>query len=84
MRTARVVKRSNQWATDAVPMLPSLLARQEADDLYPYVSTSALRMLAERILKGAHMSLPLSNRAACVAVVRGIRGHRKAVRRGAR
>ena len=73
-----------QWLIDAAPMLPSNLARKEAEDLYPYVATSALRMLAERILKGAHMSLPLNNRAACVAVVRGIRGHRKAVRRGAR
>jgi hypothetical protein len=78
----RAVKTLNRHRTDAAPLHPSVLSREAADNDYPHIQTSALRLLASMILKKAHMNLPLSNRAACVAVIRGIRGERKAVRRG--
>jgi hypothetical protein len=78
----RAVKTLNRHRTDSAPLRASVLAREAADNDYPHIPTSALRMLANMILKKAHMNLPVSNRAACVAVIRGIRGERKAVRRG--
>lgn len=76
----------NKYRTDASPMQPSQLANREAENFYPGISNSALRMLAQQVLKRAKMDQPLLNRASCVAVIRGITGARvrKAVHRGAR
>lgn len=71
---------ANKSRTDAVPLYPSRLAHQRAEDFYPGINNSALRMLAQQILKRAKMHQPLNNRASCVAVILGIRG--TAVRKG--
>lgn len=76
----------NKSRSDSSPAQPSQLARARAEDFYPHIETSALRMLAKQVLKRAKMSLPLSNRAACVAVILGIQGSNrgKEVNRGTR
>lgn len=70
----RATATMNKARTDATPLYPSLRARQEAEELFPGIETPALRLLAQQILKRAKMNQPLPNRAACVAVIRGIRG----------
>lgn len=71
---------ANKSRTDSVHLYPSHLAHKEAENFYPHINNSALRMRAEQVLKRAKMNLPLHNRAACVAVIRGITG--TAVRKG--
>lgn len=76
----------NRSRTDSSPMQPSRLANNRADNFFPGIANSALRMLAQQVLKRAKMNLPLPNRASCVAVILGIRGSKigKEVNRGSR
>lgn len=82
----RATATMNKSRTDAMFLHPSRLAHQKAEDFFPGIANSALRMLAQQILKRAKMHQPLNNRASCVAVILGIRGDavRKGYSRGAR